>query len=241
MLIECPHCARSYQLARQCLGRKMRCAGCREVWHVEAPASGHSEISFGFDPEIHAGPEINAVASSERSAPPGYDEIYGTPREITRAAKAPWRLPRAPLGILAGLALLAASMGAVAARQSLVRHIPSVAPVFAAIGLPVNLRGLELRHVTSGLAGEGAQRVLAIEGEITNISRTQATVPVLMLSVHGGDGQAIYKWTSPAPKATLAFGETMQFRARLAAPPANARDVRVQFAPDTETIREARK
>ena len=242
MLIECPHCARSYHIATTSIGpggRRMRCAGCREVWQALAPAM--AKDSAAFDPEAHEGLEISAFASSERATAPGYDELYGGPRAPSTPPKAAWRMPRPPLSIMAGLMILAATMGAVAARQPLVRHLPAIAPVFQAIGLPVNLRGLELRHVTSALAGDGAQRVLAIEGEITNVSRSQTAVPLLLLALRGNDGNAIYKWTSPAPKATLAAGETMQFRARLASPPENARNIIVQFAPAGEIVREARR
>jgi hypothetical protein len=55
-------------------------------------------------------------------------------------------------------------------------------------------------------------------------------VPPVALTVLGADGQAKYAWTTPAPKARLEAGETIAFRARLAAPPAEGADVLVRFA-----------
>ena len=43
-------------------------------------------------------------------------------------------------------------------------------------------------------------------------------------------GQEIYVWKAPPPKASLGKGETVYFRARLAAPPEAANAVRIQFA-----------
>ena len=251
MLIDCPHCARSYHIARASLGkrgRKMRCAGCREVWHASASDVPQDAIDdcrarpLNLAEEPHAGIEISGDATSERATAPCYEELYGTqpaPPPAKPARRRP--LPRLPLGLVAGALALAASMTVLGARAAIVRHLPATASLYAGIGLPVNLRGLELRHVTSTLIGEGAQRVLAIEGDIANITRTEASLPLLLVSVRGADKTGIYSWTTPAPQAKLNSGETIAFRARLAAPPDNARDVVVRFQDDRPKTKEARR
>ena len=240
MIIDCPSCASAYHIARASLGengRKLRCARCREVWHA-TPAT---------DTEDHLpgeGTEITAEATSERSQPASFDELYGETRATVppgvRRASA-WKMPRPSAGTLAGIALVASGMGAVAGRHAVVRHVPATARLYAAIGLPVNLRGLDLRHVTSTLTGEGAQRVLAVEGEIANLAAMETALPMIAVAVRGADARNIYSWTASPPKAKLQAGETIPFRARLAAPPEGARDVVVRFEPAGAAIKEARK
>ena len=250
MLIDCPHCGHSYHIARARLGengRKMRCAHCREVWHAAAhvtadPMDDARARPLNLAQEPHEGIEISGDATSERSTPAGFEELYGAPRAVPAAKPPRWRnLSHLPFGLLAATLAIAASMAALGARAAIVRHLPASASLYAAIGLPVNLRGLELRHVTSTLVGEGAQRVLAIEGDIANVSRKEAILPLLLVSVRGTDKTGIYSWTTPAPQAKLGTGETIAFRARLAAPPDNAKDVLVRFQDDTPRTREARR
>lgn len=252
MLIDCPHCARAYHIVRGSLGangRKMRCAGCREVWHAVSKArvtDDYDDIRLrtpdaALEDLMLSGPEITTIATSARATAPSYDEIYGTRSILAKPPRAPWRMPRPPAGFFVCVLAMAGIMGMLAGRQLIVRHLPGSAPLYAAIGLKVNLRGLELRHVSSTVLGEGPQKVLAIEGEIVNVSRSEANVPPLALSLLSADGREIYGWTTPAPKSKLALGDTMPFRARLAAPPDQGREVAVRFAADVVKVREARQ
>ena len=110
------------------------------------------------------------------------------------------------------------------------RHLPAAGALYAAVGLPVNPDGLALRDVRSGLVADGGKTVLMLEGTISNLRGADTPVPALAVVVRDADRTPLYAWTAPAPKATLAKGETVAFRSRLAAPPASGRDVRVTFA-----------
>ena len=136
--------------------------------------------------------------------------------------------PIAP--VLAITALCAAVMGAVAQREALVRVLPAAAPVFAAAGLPVNLRGLAFRNVTSTLFADPSRPVLAVAGEITNKRNMARPVPEIRVAVLGEDGREMYSWTALAAKAEVSAGETIAFRTRLATPPPGAHDIEVRFA-----------
>jgi hypothetical protein len=137
----------------------------------------------------------------------------------------------------AGLAVtLVAVMAVVGLREKIVSFAPPAAAVFKAVGLPVNVQGLDLRRVTSRILMDGPRKILAIEGEIANLRRLPTQVPQLALTVRGDDGQTKYSWTSPAPRNQLQPGETAPFRARLAAPPDNGTQVLVRFASLEETV-----
>jgi hypothetical protein len=184
-----------------------------------------------FDPtdESRSGAEINARVSSDRGAVDAYETLYGAGLKKAAPARGRARIPRPGAGVLAVIVALM-GMGAVAKREALVRALPASAPVFAAIGLPVNARGLEFRHVSSKLIEDGDQRVLTIEGEVASLRAARGKLPDLQVSVRAADGRPVYAWTSPAPAKEIGAGEVVYFRARLAAPPPEGRQVRVQFA-----------
>jgi hypothetical protein len=136
--------------------------------------------------------------------------------------------PRSGFAAAAATSLLL--MAATGLREEVVRAAPPLARAYAAIGLPVNLRGLEIRDLKSSLERDGSGTLLDVEGTIVNIRSRKVTVPPVWIGVEGPDGQESYSWTTAAPKAQLANGETIDFRARLSDPPEAARAVLVQFA-----------
>ena len=132
------------------------------------------------------------------------------------------------------LLALAASATIFLARPAIVTAAPQAAGLYALIGWPVNLRGLALREVKSALESSGGSPLLVVEGEIVNVTRGEVAVPPLELVVRAADGQALYTWTNDAPRKTLESGGSAVFRARLASPPAEGRDVLVRFASASE-------
>jgi hypothetical protein len=130
---------------------------------------------------------------------------------------------------LAAICLVAGSMSALAARERMVAMVPFVAPAYAAIGLPVNARGLAIRDVRARLGEAGEKRYLMIEGWIVNLRAAQTTSPDLRIALRGSDGGELYVWTSRAPRRRLERAERVRFAARLEAPPEAANDVIVRF------------
>ncbi|MBB3973973.1 zinc-ribbon domain-containing protein [Hansschlegelia beijingensis] len=143
----------------------------------------------------------------------------------SRSARRP-RLTAPGLIAAAGLALLAAL---VLFPLPVVRAAPSLASLYAAVGLPVNVRGLAIQDVSSSeLTDEGAP-LLLVKGSIASLARAAVDVPRLRVAVLAADGRELYAWTTMAARAKLAPGETTTFRARLASPPAEGRTVAVRF------------
>jgi hypothetical protein len=150
-----------------------------------------------------------------------------------RAFQAPRSAPEQSggFGLFAlALAILAAWAVLVGGRAQVVSHIPAMAPAYAALGLPVNLRQMNIEGVVSKLMDEDGRRILVVEGEIRNLADGPRAAPRMRLSVVDSNGQEIYFWTAAPPKSRLLAGETASFRARLAAPPQDGREVRVRFA-----------
>lgn len=121
-------------------------------------------------------------------------------------------------------------MAAAAERAAIVRAVPTTARLFAAVGLPVNLRGLALDNVHMNIFDVGDRRILVVEGAIVNLRDATIETPNIRLTLRGADKREIYVWTATAPKSRLGPDEQVAFRARLAAPPDGVSDVVVRFA-----------
>ncbi len=145
-------------------------------------------------------------------------------RAPSRAARrTPWPLA----WLFAGFGAWALLIGA---RAQIARLAPAAAPLYAALGLNVNLTRMGLDHVASRLDYEDGRQILIVEGEIRNLASSPRVAPRMRLSVLDAGGREIYHWIAAPPKAWLAAGETADFRARLAALPKEGHKVRVRFA-----------
>ena len=181
---------------------------------------------------------IVAQAQSEAKRAPSYEDLWAEPRRFVEPAEKEERQSRAPV-ITAIIATILSATTLIALREKIVLVAPPAATAYKAVGLPVNVMGLDLRKLSSRVVMDGARKVLAIEGEIANVRRKPTPVPQLALTVRGDDGQAKYAWTSPAPKTQLQPGETVPFRARLAAPPESGAEVLVRFEASEEAAKAA--
>jgi hypothetical protein len=161
---------------------------------------------------IEAGEDIESVAA----------------RRARREAARRHRLALIGFPTLAA-ALLALDATLVVRRADVVRLMPQTASLFAAVGLPVNVRGLAFTGVTTSRDTHDGTPVLVVEGSIVGSGVAPAAVPPLRFALRDEKGQEIYSWTAPPPRAALGAGETQTFRSRLAAPPAESRDVVVRF------------
>ena len=130
---------------------------------------------------------------------------------------------------LAAACLVAGSMMALAARERVAALAPFVAPAYAAIGLPVNARGLAIQDVRARLGEAGEKKFLMIEGWIVNLRAEKTTSPDLRIALRGSDGAELYVWTARAPRRRLERAERVRFAARLEAPPEAAKDAIVRF------------
>lgn len=247
LIIQCPACSASLRLPRAALAKKARricCAVCEHRW-VEAPIPQAEAAPVLPIVEAPAAPEISLMAESGRSgmeAPtPIVDEparvrvtsrVRQTPRKVLAAARRalPRLVPRSLPHRAAACAGVLLLMFAVMKRDVIVRAAPPLAGAYAAIGLPVNLLGLQWRDVKTRVMVESSQRVLAVKGEIKNLREQSQNVPDIQISLRDDDGREVYRWTTPAPKSNLGQNETIQFRARLASPPESAKALRVHFA-----------
>ena len=244
MLIVCPSCASEYMIDPGRLGaegRTVRCAGCKTTWFVtpedaetEAASPGDNSADVTAGPEDAEAWEQFASANSEPEEEPAFpaSTAEDAPSVAVQAARPrpgrDWNRTAVPVLLVLTLALAGAAFWG---RAHAVRTFPATAALYASVGLPVNLRGFEFRDVRSELVGTGTDAFLVVEGEIANISGRDAAVPPIEIGVRGAEGQMLYTWTNNPPRGTMAVKDTARFRARLASPPNEGRQVLVRFAP----------
>jgi hypothetical protein len=127
------------------------------------------------------------------------------------------------------LSLVAINLMLIGWRSNVVRWLPQTASLYAAIGLPVNLRGLVIANVTTERETHDGVEVLLVQGSIVNEFKRAAEVPRLRFSVRYQSGYEVYSWTALPNRGVLQPGESLSFSSRLASPPREGDRVEVRF------------
>jgi len=171
---------------------------------------------------------IEAAAAAPSAAPVEDVETVAARRYGRRPKPSVWHWPLARLqsGILALIVLDAIVVGW---RADFVRAMPQTASFYAAIGLPVNLRGLKFDSLATTTEQNEGLPILVVSGNVANATSKPENVPHLRFAVRNAARQEIYSWTAPPPRAVLHPGEAIAFHTRLASPPPDAHDVLVRF------------
>jgi predicted Zn finger-like uncharacterized protein len=138
------------------------------------------------------------------------------------------------------LVLFAFNVALIGARSEVVRFFPQTASLFAAVGLPVNLRNLKFENLRISKEAQEGLSSLVIEGTIVSISNKVTEVPRLRFAARDATGQEVYTWTTLPSRSILGAGEKLDFRSRFVSPPASAIDVMVRFASAQDTAPEAK-
>jgi predicted Zn finger-like uncharacterized protein len=195
--------------------------------HAEPPPSPTAAIEPA---PAHAPGESNSVPPLS-VAPPLPENVEAVAaRRIRRRPparrKSGWPVPGLSTTILL---LLAINAGLIAFRADIARLLPQTASLYAAIGLPVNLRGLVFTEIATRKDAQDGVQMLVVEGVIKSNSRRASEVPRIRFSVRNTRGQEIYTWTALPSRNVLAPGATLAFRSRLASPPPESHEVLVRF------------
>jgi predicted Zn finger-like uncharacterized protein len=127
------------------------------------------------------------------------------------------------------LVLFAFNVALVGARSEVVRFFPQTASLFAAVGLPVNLRHLKFENMRISKETQEGLSALVIEGTIVSVASKATEVPRLRFAARDASGQEIYTWNALPSRSILGPGEKLDFRSRFVSPPPNATDVMVRF------------
>jgi predicted Zn finger-like uncharacterized protein len=248
MLIVCPTCESRYDIASDAIGaagRSVRCSRCRTEWRVfadgAAPLPFEDDPAPGADDDVAASNDtgsaveeaVDAQALEDGTAPPPPAPVQDSapvPRsriKVVKKKRKPAKpFPWAKAAIAAGLAGIVMLF---AARTAVVRIAPQTASLYAHVGMPVNLRGLDFEGVRTTTFIENGVPVLIVEGFIRSLASQPTVVPRLRVSVRDDKETEIYNWTAVVTREALPPGQSVPFKTRLASPPDGAHSVVVRF------------
>lgn len=134
-----------------------------------------------------------------------------------------------------GAALAASATGMVAFRQDVAEMWPRSASAFAALGLDVNVYGLEFYDLAVERDFDGATPVLLVSGEVRNIGRDEKAVPPVRISLRDTRSHEIFELVNVVTDQPLAAGGAAPFMIRVENPPADAVDLEATFANFSDT------
>jgi predicted Zn finger-like uncharacterized protein len=114
-------------------------------------------------------------------------------------------------------------------RANIVEQFPDLAGAYSAIGLGVNLVGLEFREVRTLKSLRDGSEVLIVDARIASVSDHLVVVPQVIVTLLDAGGRSIYEWSVTPEMRDLEPGESIAFETQLTRPPAGAEGVRLTF------------
>jgi predicted Zn finger-like uncharacterized protein len=119
---------------------------------------------------------------------------------------------------------------AIAFRTEIVRQFPDLAGVYEALGLGVNVVGLEFRDVNTMVTVRGGATVMQVDGRIFSVAPRAMVVPPVIVALLDSEGKAVYEWSVVPVVGDLEPGEVVDFSTQLSSPPEGATRVRLRFS-----------
>ena len=197
-----------------------------ETHRVGEPAP--EPVALEDAPSLVPPVEHDPLGEAGRSESDSQDvESYAARRQRLQARRKQER--RSSRWTAAILLLFAINVALIGDRNDVVRYLPQTASLFAAIGLPVNLRHLSFENVQIVKEQHNGVGILMVKGDIVSTAKQPIPVPRLRFAARNAAGQEVYTWTALPTRSILGPGEKLAFHSRLASPPADAKNVMVRF------------
>jgi hypothetical protein len=159
----------------------------------------------------------------------------GVAQRRLRAAAARTAAAATGAGVAAGWIALAAILllivwGGVRYRETIASVWPQTSSLYAAIGMPVNSRGLAFTGVSYRRDSEAGQLVLTVKGNVVNVSAREIAVPRIEVVLTDNNQHRLDRWLFSAGVERLKPGQKTAFATRRTNPPEDARHLEMGFA-----------
>ena len=136
---------------------------------------------------------------------------------------------RRAVRIVEAVVLAAILVGGIGFRENIVRAFPDMSGFYQAIGLGVNVFGLEFSDVKTLVSLQEGEEVMEISASIVSVSSGQVSVPPIVVTLLDEAGQSLYEW-SVSPRASIMLpGEVVGLQTQLTSPPPQTKTVRLTF------------
>jgi predicted Zn finger-like uncharacterized protein len=168
--------------------------------------------------------EIKPDAVSDATRQKAFDR-----RQAALSRQSPLARARRITRLAAVSILMTLIVSAAAFRTDIVRQFPDLAGAYEALGMGVNIVGLEFRDVTTLLTLKGGQNVMQVDGRIYSVAARDVVVPPVVVTILGKDGTKLYEWSVLPQARDLEPGDVVDFSTQLTSPPQGAERVRLTF------------
>lgn len=153
-----------------------------------------------------------------------------TKRQSAMVADLPFARLQRTLRIAGVLALAGVIGTAYFGRVAVVEQFPAMAGVYEAVGLGVNVVGLDFSNVTTLQSLRDGKEILSVSAQIVGLEPQPVHVPAVVITLLDAHGQGIYEWSVTPSVRDLMAGERATFDTQLTMPPGEASRVRLSFA-----------
>jgi len=151
-------------------------------------------------------------------------------RRSAMEAELPLARLRRTLRVIGALLLVGVLATAYFGRVQVVERFPDMAGLYSALGLGVNVVGLDFSNVTSMRTQRDGKEVLVVSAQIVGLQRNPVSVPPVVVTLIDEKGEGIYEWSTTPSVRDLMGGERSSFDTQLTQPPKAAARVRLSFA-----------
>jgi hypothetical protein len=144
-------------------------------------------------------------------------------------------MPGGRSAVAAGWIALAAILllvvwGGVRYRDPIASVWPQTSSLYAAMGMPVNTRGIAFAGVSYRRDSEAGQQVLTVNGTLVNVSGRDVPVPQIEVTLTDGGRRKVDQWVFSPGVHQLGPGQRTAFATRRTNPPSEARHLEMEFA-----------
>ena len=200
---------------------------------VDCPVCGHDWIEGSALAVVNDAPaQPSRSGETAPAAEPDTRHMFEAARLAQQefaAARRRRRLRAAAWAGMLGLALMPPGV-ALGFPEQVVSAIPASAALYGWMGREVNIYGLEIREVGLQHLVVDGKKVIAVKGELTNVSSSPRKIPSLRFGLLAKDNAEVYHWTLDTQARPLRPGESTGFVTRLASPPSAASNIEIRFA-----------
>jgi hypothetical protein len=213
-----------------------------EKIEIDNPFDDDDDIMFA--PADGATPRPAVAKGGEKETPVRFYDVHGAQKETGGTLRrylndvASMRRGRVvgAIGWVLLICFVAGSIyGVVHYRRDIAAFWPSTVRLYEAAGAPINLVGFELSNVSYERQDENGLPVLAVSGEVLNVSGETKRVPRLRVGLRDENQQELYHWTFALAESELQPDAKATFVTRLSSPPPAARDLEVRFVEPEES------
>jgi predicted Zn finger-like uncharacterized protein len=152
-----------------------------------------------------------------------------TKRQAGLAARLPLARMRRTARLAALVALVSILLLGYSLRYDLVTWFPQLAGLYASIGLPVNVIGLEFSDAKTLTLLRDGKTVMQISARIRAVAGRSVPVPPILVSLLDAKGSPVYQWTVTPPTPSMDPGDIVPFTTEMNSPPDAAVTVRLSF------------